>query len=65
MIKINAKSEVMENGINNVKTDLHVDGRRCTITCELAGMLSTIEDAYPGMIGDALQLMIAKLRNEA
>lgn len=64
MIEIKTTSEVKNNNIANVKCMLNVNGRRYAITCELAGALETFEENYPGLIGDALELMIAKAREK-
>ena len=62
MIKIVAKTEVIDKNKVSGTCDVEIEGKGYTIVCELASILTTIEKKCPGIIGDALQLMIHKER---
>ena len=60
MIKIETRSEVKGKDDVSANCRLEVKGERYVVVSELAAILTTIEDVYPEMIGDALQLMLDK-----
>lgn len=66
MIEIVTTAEVSKKGkkVNvhvtcNIKT---MKGERCVLVSELATIIKAIDDEFPGMIGEALQLNIEEAR---
>ena len=63
MIEIVTSSELSNEGKIHTKCKIkRMSGKYSLVTAEVACMIDTIESEFPGMIGEALQLMIEDAR---
>lgn len=60
MIKIETRAEEKRELDISVICKIEMEGKRYMLISELASIITTIEERYPGIIGGALQLMIDK-----
>lgn len=65
MIKIEATATSFNKDCVNVRCKIKsIRGERGIVTAELATMLETIDKNFPGMLGDALDLLIEKAKRQ-
>ena len=59
MSEITIKAELTREGEIKTKCNIRdIEDNYCILTLEMAAILTTIEDKFPGLIDDALKVML-------